>query len=399
MILYIHIGTHKTGTTALQEFLFRNRIVLRKRGLQYLKTGITKEGAHHHFASSIRRTPHPIYRPEMIYETYCQKLSEEANRDVANLVSSEIFCENIQYDQIYLLKRYFRKIHVVIYLRRQDHYLESYYSQLVKGGYYNNDIGTLFQQHVKTNHVDKINKHNMNYLKLCNGWADLVGIENVVVRPYEKKQFLEGNIYSDFLNIFSIDMSSRYLIPTKDRNISLHQKELAIKRQLNNLPIEEISKRRLAVPLMELSRKRSKGDYFIKKNILSLHERQEILDYFSESNAQIAREYLGRKDGTLFYEESLSEGGESSDTLNDEDIVYYLKYILHRYPHLIPIIRDGIDSGITSNDVDISNASRTIQSGLKKSFEETSFFRLLYCRVKGYILGLLVSCKRYYDSL
>ncbi len=40
--LYLHIGTHKTGTSAIQYVLRNNNKILRKHGLVYLKTSKKK---------------------------------------------------------------------------------------------------------------------------------------------------------------------------------------------------------------------------------------------------------------------------------------------------------------------------------------------------------------------
>ena len=47
---YIHIGTHKTGSTSIQDFLFKNRTKLRDRGFLYPLSGISPKnlfGQHH----------------------------------------------------------------------------------------------------------------------------------------------------------------------------------------------------------------------------------------------------------------------------------------------------------------------------------------------------------------
>lgn len=45
--LILHIGTHRTGTSALQQFFLMNRHVLDKNGVYYPLTGCNAEGMHH----------------------------------------------------------------------------------------------------------------------------------------------------------------------------------------------------------------------------------------------------------------------------------------------------------------------------------------------------------------
>ena len=44
--LYIHIGTGKTGTSAIQEFLYNNRKELLSDGVRYVDAGIVKNNHH-----------------------------------------------------------------------------------------------------------------------------------------------------------------------------------------------------------------------------------------------------------------------------------------------------------------------------------------------------------------
>lgn len=395
MELYIHIGTHKTGTTALQEFLSKNYRLLRREDLQYLKTGITRGGAHHYFASSIRINPHPTFSPQETYEDYCEKILKEVKGYTRNLISSEIFCENILHEKINVLKELFEKIYAVIYLRRQDYYLESYYSQVVKTGYKANIIN-MFAQYLKNRENKNLNIYNMDYEILCDQWARCLGKENIIVRPYERDQLLHGSIYSDFLSIFDISLTSRYKIPTRNTNISLSRHELEFKKLLNYLPIEEINKRRLAIPLMKISHKKWKGEYFGQKNLLFPKERLRIIEYFAESNYQVAKNYLGRKDGILFYEECMNQECETCSDLNEEDIEHYLKYFLSNYYHMIPVLKEGIDAGLGSTDGTIKNASEKLHVGLQKAMEDVSFHKFIYYKLKGFVLKILFLYKDNY---
>ncbi len=48
-VIHIHAGLPKTGSTALQKFLYQNRFLLRPAGLLVPETGMTEGGAHHPF--------------------------------------------------------------------------------------------------------------------------------------------------------------------------------------------------------------------------------------------------------------------------------------------------------------------------------------------------------------
>ena len=61
--LYIHVGTHKTGTTSLQQFLLLNEKLLRQKGLFIPLSGRMhrKEPWHHPLANSLKAKPHPEF--------------------------------------------------------------------------------------------------------------------------------------------------------------------------------------------------------------------------------------------------------------------------------------------------------------------------------------------------
>ena len=53
MNFIFHIGTHKTGSTAIQSFLFANRNRLLKSGILYPSVGL-KDKAHHNAAWTLK---------------------------------------------------------------------------------------------------------------------------------------------------------------------------------------------------------------------------------------------------------------------------------------------------------------------------------------------------------
>lgn len=130
--LILHIGTHKTGTSALQDAFTSQRALLRQHGILYPATarGPHPEQPKHSsvFAAAVDPDPASADRER------AQLLAEfEANGARAMLLSEEGLCEPDE-----RVSRFFEPlvgrfdIHVVCYLRRQDVFAESLFNQYVR---------------------------------------------------------------------------------------------------------------------------------------------------------------------------------------------------------------------------------------------------------------------------
>jgi hypothetical protein len=138
MNVYFHIGTHKTGTTSVQEFSRANAERLLSDGVYIPKTGcITSTSGHHNLAWEITGD----IRFNKDFGNFDQLVEEIANCDADKIfVSSEDF-EYVLSMRGGLgviekrLRRLGCKIVFIIVLREQTEYISSLYYQLQKHGY------------------------------------------------------------------------------------------------------------------------------------------------------------------------------------------------------------------------------------------------------------------------
>ena len=146
---YIHIGTHKTGSTSIQYFLFKNRQKLSEQGFLYPLSGIPKKnlfGQHHLSAAFLEHLQLNTYNPNA---GGWEEVISEANAvpDKNIVISSENFClPRFDIEQIYKIREYLSHytVKIVIYLRRQDKYLISQYRQFIGANKYSDS----FQQFI-----------------------------------------------------------------------------------------------------------------------------------------------------------------------------------------------------------------------------------------------------------
>ncbi|MCH9048783.1 MAG: hypothetical protein IH836_07600 [Proteobacteria bacterium] len=89
------------------------------------------------------------------------------------------------------LLKSFDEVKIVCYVRRQDLWFESIYNERVKqykhGGMSFKEFLAGIQE-----------RHFAEQLDL---WAEFVGQQNIIVRPYEKSQLCNGNVVDDFAKI------------------------------------------------------------------------------------------------------------------------------------------------------------------------------------------------------
>jgi hypothetical protein len=199
MNFILHIGTHKTGSTALQSFLFANRQQLLAQGVLYPITGLANN-AHHTVAWTVKAD-----NVEKTTALFSEIEKEAASSGVENiLLSSEEF-EFIR--NPYKLQRFFLhrpKIKVVLFIRRPDFYLESEYNQHVKMYElrYKYDIYRLY--------YDIDFTQQFNYRRLCTTWESFSEIK---VINYNHCSIDKLGIFKAFLANINVDWEDGFLIP------------------------------------------------------------------------------------------------------------------------------------------------------------------------------------------
>jgi hypothetical protein len=291
----LHAGTWKTGTKALQKFFALNREELERQGIQYPLTpgAAYMDGGNRTYQNRVG-TSGGADREERL-KALAQEL--RASTCPTCLVSHENICNLSQSELLKFVSCLTGcTFKVVLYLRRQDSYAESLYNQHVKAGV---TFPGTFEEHF-TRYRERYDYRRM-VLKL----GAVFGAENIVVRPYEKQQFDGETIFADFMrHVFDQEIAGRYALPERDQNARLDRDALEFKRIINRL--EGLKEHKLQI-----------GKYMIKycesidprikeafqaHGLLSPQQRIQLLQAFAEGNAWVAREYLGRPDGTLFLE-------------------------------------------------------------------------------------------------
>jgi hypothetical protein len=334
--VFLHIGTSKTGTSSLQFFLHNNRESLARLGYLYPSQNKT----HHNLAFILLGDSKASDR----VDTWKDILAEIDNSPLNNIIiSSEFFSEINNLDSLEKIAAYLAKyqIKIIVYLKRQDKKVESNFNQLMKTGVYAGTVDFFLKQTGKP-----------NYLKLLDNWSRVFGRENIIVRPLEKEQI--PDIYQDFLKnvgIVSLDGFTK----TEDRNIKpniaqisainfINQK-IAVKLGFKQQGFHHFSRQTKDLAFKNYPRSLFKYTQHWqadkKYNFIPYKTAVEILKGCQEQNAKIAKQYLNREDGCLFYEplEKYNCVPLTLENLNKQQLIDLCSYILKKTTYSLPDLR------------------------------------------------------------
>ena len=289
--LFIHIGVHKTGSSAIQHFMDNNReLLLNKHKLLYPKMKGDDHWFQHNFLASGLKKGNSSR-----FNTF---LTKEATTSDRILLSSESFSgtETIP-NGMESIKDSFEHIKIIAYLRRQDLWLESVYRQFVKNKRFS--LTDTFDVWVENYLTDSSELYSCDWIELLTKWSKVFGTENIIVRPYEKTQFLGGNIIEDFLSIINIPHNkSDFTENTRIHNKSYNLEATDFLRLMNNS--SDIKKWRSSLNLLFPNPYHITGEVY-----LTYEKRLEIMDRFRVSNNKVVETFL--PDKKELFKEALPE--------------------------------------------------------------------------------------------
>jgi hypothetical protein len=284
MKVILHIGTHKTGTTALQQFLYANRKSLAACGFHYATPPYGLHEANFIANALNVGNTHAV-------EAFLTKHVNVARRSGSHtiLVSAENFyamsvlsavqrrevsvnAVDRDHDLIMKLQSLMPEdvttCQVVCYFRRPDRFAESLYSQHVK-----RDI--IFDG--KFEEFLPIIRPAMFYNKHMRAWSDAFEERNCIVRLYEP---VRADIVSDFVrDVISIEDMDQFSRIHKQANERVSRDVLEFKRLRNSAARaneKDIERTILRLVDEEMELRRSEPRYY--QDFLSPERRAELLE-------------------------------------------------------------------------------------------------------------------------
>lgn len=295
--LYIHIGTHKTGSTTIQSILENEKKKLLNEGILYL-------GLFYDHAKGMKSLEEiDEYLIKDFRQEVKKRIAQYEDRNPHTLVTSnEKFSGHDRWmyrNSTILAKTLWQifepfgfDIKIIVYLRRQDKFLESAYKQKVK-----RDSSFTFDVYLKEETEDIYNFYWDSFL---DSYAEFFGKENIIVRSFDKKNLLKKNsLIQGFGNIIGSEYLKKYSEKTvKNEGYSRDLLEIV---RLSNEHLTKQQRREMRYLLKDVDFPNNDTSFF------SLEERKNLLSHFDESNSKIAREYLNDPSGELFSTSDLNK--------------------------------------------------------------------------------------------
>ncbi len=212
MTIYFHIGTPKTGTTSLQQFLAANREALAKQGYGY--PSFLGQENHTRLAGyavdSERILPVKMDLKLTNHEKVVQFRSNLRNafkREIqakGDYIFSNEHCSGSLFDkgELTRLKKLLtstgQEVRLILYCREPVAAFSSRYSTLLKIGHTNK---------MRAPNAEQLD-HFYNYLSIADRWAAVFGRDSLTVRLFSREALSGGDIRRDFLEVLGIPAAS-----------------------------------------------------------------------------------------------------------------------------------------------------------------------------------------------
>ena len=267
--LILHIGSQKTGTTAIQGFLKSQQAELQDHGLHFLEAGRTNI-AHNSVLRHINNGQAEAIAAEMVAEV-------QAQPDKCSVISSEMFFRPgfAQFFADHFPASLREETKVLVYLRRQDKYAEAMYKQRVKNGRYQGSPSEYAAEHV-----------NLDYMLTLAQYALAFGHRNIIVRPFERSHFPGGDVLRDFASHASLSDELFDTYAASGANATL-SREISEQLGVLNRSGQDVNTREIIRHIIRTN----PPDAFRSGDCYSLVERLRIAVKYAASNDALRRAF------------------------------------------------------------------------------------------------------------
>lgn len=196
--IYFHVGTVKTGSTLIQKNLWENRELLEKFNFHYFNI-VEPKLSYPRFANAEFLFDKQINISDDDIKQYIKNTSAD------NLIISE---EGLWGNMHMLLNKAFDECHkkIILYVRKPVDLIAAWASE-------NAEPYNAFQKDASSGigvvpiekGIEEFTNRYITFFKsFFNNLKELQGAE-IIIRPYDRSQFSDGDIFRDFLSILGIE--------------------------------------------------------------------------------------------------------------------------------------------------------------------------------------------------
>ncbi len=226
MTAYVHIGTPKTGTTSIQNFLHYNHDALARQNYRYAQSIVAgnpnEDENQHWYLVTLYQKIKPLYKNKEFNIVDFLKsypkfnlLKQEVQKynNFKFIFSSEGISLSISKDMDALeifntifSQLGFTKLIYICYIRNQADMKVSWSSMLIYCGYGGSILKLL----------DKANNDSLkilNYQQVLSSFGNYKA--DLIVRLFDKNEFYQGDLLKDFAYSIGLQWDDRFVTPSK----------------------------------------------------------------------------------------------------------------------------------------------------------------------------------------
>ncbi len=292
--LYIHAGTHKTGSTAVQDFFYENRAKLAEDDIHYCHgAGMWGPNAHLLPISLVDPDLHllgwPRLDPERIWHNIMADYHASGCTNL--LLSSEFFTPEYletELPNLYNLKALLGEntVRFIFYVRPQDERLNSGYAQLVRSGV--RALQQPFDEYIKAS----LKSHD--YAWLLQEYEKVFGRDSLLVNRYHRDDFRNGDVCHDIVRVLGLD-STQYLAAETERNETWHKDVVAFIQKSNAFPGNQFSigqKDRFGHYVRAWFSPRERPSAHTNSGWIEPELHDQLVTQYRQSNLEVSERYL-----------------------------------------------------------------------------------------------------------
>jgi hypothetical protein len=285
----LHIGTAKTGTTTLQQWLYSNKSSLSEQKV-YLSDILGKPNNRNLSCFFESENPKRVFF-EGLLDQLRSEISEASRGHDIFIITSEHFHsrvtspENIRSLKAYLNEQ-FDETQIICYFRNQYDMATSAYSTALRVG----SSISLSEYYLRKATPDN---YYYNFFDIAENWSACFGKDNCIFKLYDKNSLIDGDIRKDFLREILPNINGEKItFNSESTNISFTYLQAAALRAVNkHVPFWDESHNQPSLLNKHLQRQLLLIKS-LQRGVLNEHCRSEIDSLFEDSNKKFFAEYF-----------------------------------------------------------------------------------------------------------
>jgi len=311
--LVLHIGTHKTATTTIQDTFHANRDLLAQHGVVYPALG--KHSGHHGLLTDWIALPLAYDLPDGGIGTLRALAAQYVDSDMTLLLSSEEFSRGggaggrVDMAALASIFDCFESIKVVCFLREQWQFLQSVYLEVARSRTPPRPP-VLMEQAFETGMVDGL---WCNYLALYDHLLTGFSPDMIHLVDFSTARQQKGGVLGAMLSVLDISLDSEVLAPVNNGTSNVSPRPLPTWAALaiagGNRATEEL------FPAVQTAFNLEYG-LNAASSLFTREELERIGTHFARSNRQLAEQRAAVQQGFVLTHQPLAKGTVFRDDID-----------------------------------------------------------------------------------